>query len=131
MHLRESFLSGLLILAAFVVPLTVCADDELKQVQEGGIDLLAPLGNQTNIAVQSGFGTFLTYFNDAAAWLIYVAMGVCVLWVLLGGFEIMLSAVDSGKREKGKSHMMWAIIGMVILLFAGFILRTLNSLFFK
>ncbi|MDD5041539.1 MAG: hypothetical protein PHX87_04280 [Candidatus Peribacteraceae bacterium] len=131
MRLRESALSAILIVATFATPAAVLGQNTLPQRNQGGIDLLAPLGNQTNIAVQSGFGTFLSYFNDAAAWLIYVAMGLCVLWVLIGGFMIMLSAVDSGKREKGKAHMMWAITGMIILLFAGFILRTLNSLFFK
>ncbi|OIO54965.1 hypothetical protein AUJ46_02010 [Candidatus Peregrinibacteria bacterium CG1_02_54_53] len=133
MRLRESFLTGLLIIAAFAVPFAVVAQDGegLPQEQQGGIDLLAPLGSQTNIPVQPGFGTFLTYFNDAGAWLVYVAMGICVLWVLLGGFMIMLSGADSSLRSKGMSHMRWAITGMVILLFIGFILRTLNSLFFK
>ena len=163
MRLRESLLSGMLVLAAFATPLAVLAqgdgirpqhsaalllaDDagnfdngdvapdndgggDLPQ-RQGGINLLAPLGNQTNIAVQKGFGTFLTYFNDAGTWLIYVAMGLCVLWVLLGGFMIMLSGADSGLRSKGIGHMRWAITGLVILAFAGFILRTLNSMFFK
>ena len=129
MRLRESLLSGILVLAAFATPLAVLADD-LPQ-RQGGIDLLAPLGNQNNIPVQSGFGTFLTYFNDAGTWLMYVAMGLCVLWVLLGGFMIMLSGADSGLRSKGIGHMRWAITGLVILAFAGFILRTLNSMFFK
>lgn len=131
MRLRESLLSGILIVTAFAVPVSVFSQNTLPQRNQGGIDLLAPLGNQTNIPVTSGFGTFLAYFNDAGMWLIYVSMGLCVLWVLLGGFMIMLSAVDSGQREKGKKHMQWAITGMVILLFAGFILRTLNSMFFK
>ncbi|MDD5103736.1 MAG: pilin [Candidatus Peribacteraceae bacterium] len=131
MRLHETLLSGILIVAAFATPVSVLSQNTLPQRNEGGIDLLAPLGGQTNIPVTSGFGTFLAYFNDAAAWLIYVAMGLCVLWVLIGGFMVMLSAVDSSKREKGKSHMMWAITGIIILLFAGFILRTLNSMFFK
>ncbi|MDO8468433.1 MAG: hypothetical protein Q7S29_01610 [Candidatus Peribacter sp.] len=131
MRLRETFLSGILIVAAFATPLSVFSQNALPQRNQGGIDLLAPLGNQTNIAVTSGFGTFLSYFNDAAAWLIYVAMGLCVLWVLLGGFMIMLSGADSGLRSKGIGHMRWAITGIAILLFAGFILRTLNSMFFK
>lgn len=130
MRLRETLLSGILIVATFATPLAVLAQG-FPQRNQDGIDLLAPLGNQTNIAVTSGFGTFLSYFNDAAMWLIYVAMGLCVLWVLLGGFMIMLSGADSGLRSKGIGHMRWAITGIAILLFAGFILRTLNSMFFK
>ncbi len=133
MRLRETLLSGLLVLATFAVPFAVFAQGQVgvPQRDQKGIELLAPLGNQTHIPVQSGFGTFLSYFNDAAAWLIYVSMGICVLWVLLGGFMIMLSGADSGLRAKGIGHMRWAITGLVILLFAGFILRTLNSMFFK
>lgn len=133
MRLRESLLSGLLVLATFAVPFAVFAQGQggMPQRNQGGINLLAPLGNQNNIPVQPGFGTFLAYFNDAATWLIYVAMGLCVLWVLLGGFMIMLSGADSGQRAKGIGHMRWAITGIVILLFAGFILRTLNSMFFQ
>lgn len=133
MRLRETLLSGILIVATFATPLAVLADGlpNLPQRNQKGIELLAPLGGQTHIPVQSGFGTFLAYFNDAAAWLIYVAMGICVLWVLLGGFMIMLSGANSSWRSKGIDHMQWAIIGLVILLFAGFILRTLNSMFFK
>lgn len=128
MRLRGSLAPVFLAFAACAMPFVAWA--RLPQ-RQGGINLLAPLGNQTNLAVQSGFGTFLAYFNDAATWLVYVAMGICVLWVLLGGFMIMLSGADSGQRSKGIGHMRWAITGIVILLFAGFILRTLNSMFFK
>jgi len=121
--------STLLALVLMSVPAVILAAP-LPQTQDG-INLLAPLGSQTNISVSSGFGTFLTYFNDAGTWLIRVAMGLCVLWVLLGGFMIMLSGADSGQRSKGIEHMKWSIIGMVILLFAGTILRLLNSMFYK
>jgi hypothetical protein len=129
MRLLRPLRSGLLI-AATAFPLTVLAQAGGGFPQrQGGIDLLAPLGALRNITVTRGFGTFLTYFNDAAKWIIYVAMGICVLWVLLGGFMLMMPS--SSYREKGKDHMKWALIGLVILLFAGVILRTLNSLFFK
>jgi len=126
----KSILGSTLLLASLAALPALSFAEPLPQTQ-GGIDLLAPLGGQNNITVSSGFGTFLTYFNDAGTWLIRVAMGLCVLWVLLGGFMIMISGADSGQRSKGIEHMKWAIIGMVILLFAGTILRLLNSMFFK
>ncbi|MDD5623130.1 MAG: hypothetical protein PHI23_00250 [Candidatus Peribacteraceae bacterium] len=108
---------------------TLLADKPQKT--EGGIDLLAPLGSQENIPVSGGFGTFITYFNDAGMWLIKVAVGICVIWVLLGGIMVMMSGSNSGLRSTGITHMKWSIMGIVLLLFTGFILRTLNSMFFK
>jgi hypothetical protein len=61
----------------------------------------------------------------------YVTVGICVLWVLYGGILLMLSGYDNSLRSKGLEHMKWSIIGLCICFFAGFILRTLNSLFYK
>jgi len=95
-----------------------------------GITLLQPLGDTRTINVSSGIGTFINYFNDATSWLLTVVVGICVLWVLIGGFQIMLSGGFSGMDSAGKNHMIWAIAGLAITLFAGFILRLLNSMFF-
>lgn len=129
MHLRPLLSSGLLLVAAFMAPLAALAQGFPQH--QGGINLLAPLGSATNIAVVPGLGTFLDYFNSAGTWIWMVAMGICVLWVLLGGFMVMLSGAESGLRGKGIGHIRWAITGLAILVFAGFILRTLNSLFFQ
>lgn len=98
--------------------------------QWGGVTLLQPLGGLKAIQVSSGFGTFLTYFNQATEWLLIVVVGICVIWVLLGGFQIMLSGGFSGMDSAGKTHMIWAIAGLAITLFAGAILRLLNSMFY-
>ncbi|MDD5751899.1 MAG: hypothetical protein PHS73_05275, partial [Candidatus Peribacteraceae bacterium] len=87
--------------------------------QWGGVTLLQPLGGLKAIQVSSGFGTFLTYFNQATEWLLIVVVGICVIWVLLGGFQIMLSGGFSGMDSAGKTHMIWAIAGLAITLFAG------------
>lgn len=104
---------------------------DLPQKMDNGIELMEPIGSQTNVTVTRGFGTLLSYFNDISSWLVLVVGGICVLWVLIGGFRIMLSGYDSSQRSKGMEEMKWAIAGLAILFFAGFILRTLNSQFFK
>ncbi|MEI8230594.1 MAG: pilin [Candidatus Peregrinibacteria bacterium] len=113
----------------------LAADDapaiQIPQTIGGGIPLLEKIGSLSNVPVTQGFGTLLTYINDIADWLLLVAGGICVLWVLVGGMQMMLSGLDNSLQSKGKESMKWAIIGLVILLFSGFILRTLNSMFFK
>ena len=59
-----------------------------------------------------------------------IATGFAVLWVLIGSYFIMVSGSDSGKRSTGKTIITWALIGLVIVSFTGFILTMLNDVFF-
>ena len=94
------------------------------------IILTAPLGEKNKVYVQPGVGTVINYFADISGWLFEVAVGFCILWILIGTYFIMVSGSDSGKRGTGKTMITWAIIGLLIINFAGFILRTLNNIFF-
>ena len=94
------------------------------------IPLVAPLGRRSAIDIEPGIGTFMAYFSDISGWLFEVAVGFCILWILIGGYMIMISGSDGGRRSTGKSMITWAIIGLLIINFAGFILRLLNDIFF-
>ncbi len=94
------------------------------------IPLIQPLGSRDRLTVKPGAETFIDYFNDASSLLLTVAIGFCVLWILIGSYCIMVSGSDGGKRSTGTSMITWAIIGLIIVNFAGFFLRTLNSIFF-
>jgi len=100
------------------------------------VPLLAPLGSLDRIPVQGGTGasgavqTFINYFNNAWGLLRVISVGFCVLWILIGSFFILISGSDGGKRSTGKGIITWAIIGLIIVEFAGFFLRTLNDIFF-
>jgi hypothetical protein len=102
-------------------------DDELKR---NCVPLVAPLGTKGAIDIAPDIGTFMNYFADISGWLFEVAVGFCVLWILIGGYFIMISGSDGGKRSTGKSMITWAIIGLLIINFAGFVLRLLNDVFF-
>ena len=97
---------------------------------DASVPLLQPLGGMTAIPIGSGYQTFLTYFNDAVGWIFQVAVGFTVVWVLIGGFMYMTSGNNQSQRGAAISRMTWAIGGLLILLFAGFILRTLNNIFY-
>ena len=85
---------------------------------------------KNKLAVKPGAGTFIDYFNEAVDLLMTVAIGFCVLWILIGSYMVMISGSDGGKRSEGKSMITWALIGLILVNFAGFFLRTLNSIFF-
>lgn len=93
--------------------------------------LLQPLGGVREIAPSGGLTMFYQYFNSGFPWLIGVAAGIAVLQTLRGGISILLSGGDPGKRSEGISTMTWSIAGLLLIAFAGFILRILNPMFYK
>lgn len=74
-------------------------------------------------------GMLLAYFSASSIFLIEAALGVCVLWVIFSGFQIMYSG-GGEKLAEAKQHLTWAIGGVLVLLFSSLILRTLNSIFY-
>lgn len=116
------------------LPLLFAAGSALAQIppeqNAGTVPLIEPLGGATSIPILPGFGTFLTYFNSSVGWIFQVAVGFTVVWVLIGGFLYMTSGNNQSQRSAAISRMTWAIAGLLILLFAGFLLRTLNDIFF-
>lgn len=96
------------------------------------IRLLQPPDDATyTLPSEPGLGTFFTYFNLAWPWIIGTAAGIAVLQALIGGMQMMLSGGDSGKTEEGKSKLMWAIAGLLLIGLSGVILETINPLFYR
>lgn len=93
--------------------------------------LLQPLGNLRSIAPSGGLTMFYQYFNSGFPWLIGVAAGIAVLQTLRGGIKILLSGGDPTERSNGISIMTWSIAGLLLIAFAGFILRILNPMFYQ
>jgi hypothetical protein len=135
-------------LAAFILALLVgvavhmpvhAADDQnaasnkhvVQQVVKT-IPLIQPL-NDTTTQLPVGTspaGTFIAYFNMGSSWLISVAVGIATLWVLVCGGAIVVVGHNDGQRSEWMGNMKRAIGGLIALVFAGSILRFLNSAFF-
>lgn len=58
--------------------------------------------------------------------LLFVLATVIFLW---GVVEFIAGSASEEKRTKGKKHMMWGIIGLVIMLIAGGIIGALDNFF--
>lgn len=94
--------------------------------------LLQPLNDSiTSLAPEPDIGIFFTYFNTAWPWVLGIAAGIGVLQALVGGVQMMLSGSDTGMREGGKTKIMWSLAGLLMVGLAGFILRSLNPLFYN
>ncbi len=94
------------------------------------VKLLEPFGDQDCIDVEPGLQTWFLYFGQLAPWLYNVAIGIAVLWLVIAGFKITISSDNETARQEAIGQMKAAVLGLLILIFAGPILRTLNSLFF-
>lgn len=105
-------------------------DCKTSLTQQTCVPLIQQLGASDHIVVQPLVGTFIDYFNEAVPLLMTLAVGFCVLWILIGSYKVMVSGSNGGMRTEGKNIIMWAIIGLILVNFAGFFLRTLNNIFF-
>lgn len=61
--------------------------------------------------------------------LITLMMAVAFLVFLYGAFEFVLHAGDESGRAKGKSHMLWGIIGLLVMVSAYAILTIATGTF--
>ena len=61
--------------------------------------------------------------------LILLMMGVALLVFLWGMFQFVANATSEQGREDGKQHMLWGIIGLLIMLSAYAILNIATSTF--
>jgi len=94
------------------------------------IPLVQPLDDATYTLSTGGGLALIVYFETFGQYLYVVAVGFCTLWTVIGGVMIMTSGNDSGRRSEGKDWMTKSIIALVLLTFGGFVLRTLNNIFF-
>lgn len=76
-------------------------------------------------------GTFMRYFsNHILGWMIGVCIGMVTLWGVICGAGILIAGGDSGARGTWIHRFVTAILGMILLLATGGILRFLNDIFF-
>lgn len=67
---------------------------------------------------------FLAKFNDAILYpLITLMMTVALIVFLYGCFEFIVNAGNDSSRSAGKKHIMWGVVGMVVMVSAYAILN--------
>lgn len=73
---------------------------------------------------------FLSIINDAIFYpLITLLSGVALLVFLWGGFRFITNADNSTEREVGRSHMIYGIIGLLVMVSAMAILTIAANTF--
>jgi hypothetical protein len=95
------------------------------------VKLLQPLCGSPTVSGTGPFDIMFAYFNCAGIWLYDIAIGVCVLWVLVGGIHIIVSGDNSELYSRGKSYIIGSISGLLLLIFAPVVLRFINGGFYQ
>jgi hypothetical protein len=71
-------------------------------------------------------GRFVTYIIDPAILLIFSAGFLVFMW---GMVQFLINVDNATKREEGKQHMIWGVIGMLIMISVYGILALLDNTF--
>jgi hypothetical protein len=84
-------------------------------------------GDIQNVHVATGAN-----FKSIASAIINVMLGIAaaiaVIILIIGGLRYLISNGDSGQIEKAKHTIQYAIIGLIVIIFAFVIYNTVNTL---
>lgn len=111
---KTSFLSGALVIVAALAPLSAQA-----------IVLLPPCATTSvpEKAGNCGITDLLSVFINFGELLLAVTGSVALVFFVWGGFQMILSAGNKDKIQKGKDTIVRATIGIFIIFFSGLIVR--------
>ena len=70
----------------------------------------------------------LKFFGTIAQWILATVGALALLFFVLGGFDLLTSAGKQEADEKGKKKIVGALIGLLIVLGAYFIINTVLTL---
>ncbi|MBI1812246.1 hypothetical protein HY285_01740 [Candidatus Peregrinibacteria bacterium] len=99
---------------------------------QGSIPLMECINGNCSIAVDNSkpFSAFWGYFDELYPWIVGTAAGIALLWALISGIQIIVAG-DSTKMEAGKTQLLHAALGLLLILFSAIILHILNPTFFQ
>ena len=80
---------------------------------------------QSIITGETAFQNFTTYLISP----LYQLAAVCAfLYFLYGAFKFIVDLNDPTKKNTGKSHLLWGLVGLFIIFSLGGLLPILNKL---
>lgn len=72
--------------------------------------------NSPEISNPLGVKTFIEAISKILDYLIYISIPILALMILWGGFQILTAREAPEKIKNGKTTIMWAIVGFIIVL---------------
>jgi len=103
-----------LIFAQPVGPPTQCTLKHDLSTQVPGCTQNADIDMSSELSICCAIDAVMTVTD----WIFYVLLVAVVLMIVVGGFMYLTSAGDPGKASKGRTLIIFAIIGLIIAVFA-------------
>jgi hypothetical protein len=94
------------------------------------IQILESIDGQGCVPIGKGLATLFNYINQIFPWAIGVSAGLVVVWGVWSGGGMILNAGDDAKFKSEKDHFKASLIGLIVIIFSGAILATINANFF-
>lgn len=113
-NIKQSAIVGSVI--ALAAPLIAKAQDETR----AGLELVGWLFPGTRF--DSGFEGLIVFIIQI---LLYLAGAIAVLFVIIGGFQYIMSAGNAETAAKGKKTVINAIIGIVLIILSYLIISVI------
>lgn len=92
----------------------------------GPVQAILSTDEQGNI----GLGLFYNYTGLIYKYLSGLIVGISVLFIIVGGVQMTISAGDQTAFDAGKSRIKRAVLGMIFWFVASLFLYTINPTFF-
>ncbi len=131
-RLLSAFSIGLLcLLALFVLPTSVAAvNSPCDFVTDANNSACTACMGEGKTGVWTAFGCLPTTSGEFATTLIQfgsgLAGGIAFLLIIVGGFQMVMSAGNPEKLNAGKELVSSAIVGLLFIIFSVFLLRMIG-----
>ena len=80
---------------------------------------------------KTGIGIISNYLTMIYQWLAGLVGGVAILMIIVGSVQIATGGGDQNNVTEGKTKIMQALAGLVVLFLSGLILYTINPTFYS
>lgn len=104
-----------------VASLSLAINTAFAQGGSGAVTLVNPLG--------ANCSTLSCPLTSVSNFLFTIAIPLCGIIILVGGFQMMTASGDPEKFSKGKKTLLYAVIGFVIILLAGSVATLIQNTF--
>ena len=85
---------------------------------------LKPKYTVANLPTEVNFGKI---FTAAINWFLGLVGLIAVLMLIIGGFRILMSGGNQESVTKGKNTILYAIVGIIVIIFSYAIVHTITS----
>jgi Type IV secretion system pilin len=78
--------------------------------------------------LNGGRNAIIKFVIDLSNFLVYIAVGVAVLVIIIGGYKMLVSNGNDEQFKKGKQTLVYAVIGLIAAILAGTIVVLVSGI---